>query len=400
MERARFSVVTDRQNDIPRTNRPRLGALKHSHSQIVTPAFMFYTKRGSVPYISREVFEKIVPDDQALFNFALPTCLSFHQPLKEFKHGLNSFVGLEKYLSCCSITDYAVDTPQGYNKKDCVAIQTKSGNQLINHEKYMDIIEVFKPTMYVTLCISDINLNSSFSAIEKSVNISNRLFKSCLEQHHQSEVLKQSGVIAPIQGGYNVQERIRSATFLSEYCDDILGFLFDGFFTDGTIVEEISSDLILPIISKTMEYVPNDKMKIIFGAWTPSLIIDLINSGMDMFDSSLPYITTERNAALIFDYNLKYKNESIIMDVSHCKTDTNVDNLNAYEICLTDTCHFEKFVPIKDSCTCLTCKKHTRSYIHHLLVSNELLGSILLTIHNLHYFNQFFKDIREVLMKQ
>lgn len=41
----------------------------------------------------------------------------------------------QKYLSCCSITDYAVDTPQGYNKKDCVAIQTKSGNQLINHDK-------------------------------------------------------------------------------------------------------------------------------------------------------------------------------------------------------------------------------------------------------------------------
>jgi len=59
-------------------------------------------------------------------------------------------------------------------------------------------------------------------------------------------------VIAPIQGGYNVQERIRSATFLSENHDDVLGFLFDGFFTDGTIAEEIPSDLILPIIDKTM----------------------------------------------------------------------------------------------------------------------------------------------------
>jgi len=59
-------------------------------------------------------------------------------------------------------------------------------------------------------------------------------------------------VIAPIQGGYNVQERIQSATFLSEYHEDVLGFLFDGFFTDGNIVEEISSDLILPIIDKTM----------------------------------------------------------------------------------------------------------------------------------------------------
>ncbi|XP_060834523.1 queuine tRNA-ribosyltransferase accessory subunit 2 [Rhopalosiphum padi] len=400
MEQAEFSVVTDRHNGIPSTNGPRLGTLKHSNSKVITPAFMFYTKCGSVPYISREVFEKIVPDDQVLFNFPLPTCLSFHQPLKEFKRGLNAFVGLEKYLSCCSITDCAVDNPQGYNKKDSVAIKTKSGNQLINYGKYMDIIEVFKPTMYVTLSISDINLDSSPSAIEKSVNISNRLFKSCLERHHQSEVLKQSCMIAPIQGGYNVQERIRSATFLSEYHDDVIGFLFDGFFTDGSIVEEIPSDLILPIVNKTMECLPYDKMKIIFGAWTPSLIIDFINSGVDMFDSSFPYITTERNSALIFDYSLKYKNESIIMDILNHKTDENVDSSNDYEICLTDTSHFEKFVPIKDSCTCLTCKKHTRSYIHHLLVSNELLGSILLTIHNLHYFNQFFKDIREVLMKK
>lgn len=61
-------------------------------------------------------------------------------------------------------------------------------------------------------------------------------------------------MIAPIQGGYNLQERIRSATFLSEYHDNLLGFVFDGFFTDGTIVEEIPSDLIVPIINKTMVF--------------------------------------------------------------------------------------------------------------------------------------------------
>lgn len=49
-------------------------------------------------------------------------------------------------------------------------------------------MEVFKPNMYVTLSFSGINSKSSHSAIEKSVNITNRLFKSCLERHHQSEV--------------------------------------------------------------------------------------------------------------------------------------------------------------------------------------------------------------------
>lgn len=58
-------------------------------------------------------------------------------------------------------------------------------------------------------------------------------------------------MIAPIQGGYNVQERIRSATFLSEF-DELLGFLFDGFFCNGTTVEQIPCDLILPVINKTM----------------------------------------------------------------------------------------------------------------------------------------------------
>lgn len=55
------------------------------------------------------------------------------------------------------------------------------------------------------------------------------------------------------------------------------------------------------------EHLPNDKMKIIFGAWNPNLIIDLINSGVDMFDSSFPLMITERKSALVFDYNFKYK---------------------------------------------------------------------------------------------
>lgn len=103
-------------------------------------------------------------------------------------------------------------------------------------------------------------------------------------------------------------------------------------------------------------------MKIIFGGWTPSLIIDLINSGVDMFDSSFTYLTTERNSAFVFDYILKYKweiflsiiyiyftvfkiiilitlvyrNECLVMDIPHCANNQNTEKSNIYEICLTD----------------------------------------------------------------
>lgn len=100
-------------------------------------------------------------------------------------------------------------------------------------------------------------------------------------------------------------------------------------------------------------------MKIIFGGWTPSLIIDLINSGVDMFDSSSTYLTTERNSAFVFDYNLKYKwgifdinvftvfnififimlvyrNECLVMDIPYCANNESTEKLNIYEICLSD----------------------------------------------------------------
>lgn len=72
-------------------------------------------------------------------------------------------------------------------------------------------------------------------------------------------------MIAPIQGGYNIKERIRSAMFLAEH-DDVLGYLFDGFFTDGATVEEIPSDVILPIINKTMVCKLNTKPDICYGS--------------------------------------------------------------------------------------------------------------------------------------
>lgn len=66
---------------------------------------------GSVPHVSREVFEKIIPDDRVLFNFPLPTSLNFYEPLKEFKQGLNKFVGLEVGYSFVNVTTTEICFP-------------------------------------------------------------------------------------------------------------------------------------------------------------------------------------------------------------------------------------------------------------------------------------------------
>ncbi len=58
-----------------------------------------------------------------------------------------------------------------------------------------------------------------------------------------------------------------------------------------------------------------------------------------------------------------------------------------------DACYKDDLSPISDSCNCLACQHHTRAYIHHLLTTNELLGPILLTMHNLRCYEVFFRDI-------
>lgn len=50
-----------------------------------------------------------------------------------------------------------------------------------------------------------------------------------------------------------------------------------------------------------------------------------------------------------------------------------------------------------NDCDCLACKNHTKAYVNHLLITRELLGPMLLTIHNLHYYKKFFEAIRECI---
>jgi len=66
----------------------------------------------------------------------------------------------------------------------------------------------------------------------------------------------------------------------------------------------------------------------------------------------------------------------------------------SYEINLKDKNFFSDPKPLIDNCSCYTCRKYSRAYLHHLLVTGELLAPILLMMHNLHHYLCFFQEIR------
>ncbi|MBR1763133.1 MAG: tRNA guanosine(34) transglycosylase Tgt [Eubacterium sp.] len=151
-----------------------------------------------------------------------------------------------------------------------------------------------------------------------------------------------------------------------EHMKEISKLDLDGYAIGGLAVGEPKEDM-YRIISAVEPYAPKNKPRYLMGVGTPGNILEGVSRGVDLFDCVMP----SRNArhgqlftkkGIININNAKYKND-------------------------------EK--PIDETCTCSTCKNYSKSYIRHLFKSNEMLGMRLAVIHNLHFYNNLMKEIRE-----
>ena len=114
---------------------------------------------------------------------------------------------------------------------------------------------------------------------------------------------------------------------------------------------------------------PTDKPRYLMGVGTPEDLVAGVAAGIDMFDCVMP-TRNARNGHLFTRFgdlrlrNARYKND---------------------------------LRPVDETCTCYTCRHFTRAYLHHLDRANELLGSRLNSIHNLHYYLQLMQEMRDAI---
>ncbi|XP_073972993.1 queuine tRNA-ribosyltransferase accessory subunit 2 [Rhodnius prolixus] len=346
-----------------------------------TPLLLLNTKGGSIPHITHEVFQFLTREQHGI-QISLPSSVHCFEGVKDFEKGISNFVGLQECVSYCSVQDPSTNTPEGYNGKNSISIWSNSGRMSLDANRYMDLMEAFRPDMYQALCHGDTNINSKKKKIKKAVDITAFLLDECLARHNKSEVLQSSAIFGVVEGGYDLDARRLSAKLLAERKVD--GFVIDGLHNNGSSLDSINIDNVRPVIEETLKSLPEDKLRIIHGSWKPNYVLDLVEMGIDVFDSSLAEIVTERNSALVFRYEL------VPID--------SIDRpgLERFEISLQDESFKEDFGPILEGCTCLTCRKHTKAYIYHLISNKELLASVLIMMHNLHHYIEFFKKIRSI----
>lgn len=110
---------------------------------------------------------------------------------------------------------------------------SRGGRHLLSADKYMDIVEAFKPDLYIALCDGDTNIDSSKKRVTKAVKRSKTLFDQCLTRHSISEALKTAGILAAVEGGYDIEGRTASADYLKD--KPVVGYVIDGLHNNGSI---------------------------------------------------------------------------------------------------------------------------------------------------------------------
>ncbi|XP_014215134.1 queuine tRNA-ribosyltransferase accessory subunit 2 [Copidosoma floridanum] len=341
-----------------------------------TPMLLLYTRRGSVPHLTKDVLKKLTAEQQFLLT-NLPSTILMTDCVKQFD-SFGEFVGLQEYPFFLGIQDPSEQVEKAHHRNGSVSVWSRNGRTTVTPDKYMDLVENFKPDVYVTLFDGDTDKDSSQKRINKSLCTSKNLFSACYKKHQESDVLRNKGFLGAVVGGYNLQARAESIKHMEG--KELLGCVIDALHRNGIETQGITIDQVKPVIEHSLNLLPVDKLRVLNGCWNPSTILDLVNLGIDVFDSSYAFLMTEEKKSLTF-----------LCD--DCESCMRVER--RFMVDLSEKRYKEDFDPICKSCTCLTCKNHTKAYIHHLIHTKELLSLVLLMIHNTHLYIEFFKQIRQ-----
>lgn len=204
--------------------------------------------------------------------------------------------------------------------------------------------------------------------VKESVERTTRWLKRCKSEIDRLNELpatinKKQMLFGINQGGIYEDIRVEHAKVISD-----MGL--DGYAIGGLAVGETHEEM-YRILEKVVPYLPQNKPIYLMGVGTPSNILEAVERGVDFFDCVMP----SRNGRH-----------------SHVFTNYGVINLLNAKYQLDDT-------SIDSECNCPTCKNYTKAYIRHLFKAKEMLGMRLCVIHNLYFYNNLMKEIRESIDK-
>jgi len=202
----------------------------------------------------------------------------------------------------------------------------------------------------------------SFDSNEKEVIESMRLSMRWAARSKEAFVEREGyGLFGIVQGGVHKDWREESAKALTE-----IGF--DGYAIGGLAVGE-GQELMFSTLDFTCPMLPADRPRYLMGVGKPSDLVGAVKRGVDMFDCVMPTRSGRTGQAWTRRGSINIRNAR----------------------------HNEDPRPLDEDCHCPACSNYSRAYLHHLNKAGEILGSMLLTWHNLQYYQDLMKGLRQAI---
>ena len=341
---------------IAHDDKARLGKIHTNRGIIDTPAFMPVGTQGTV--------KGIFPDDIKKTNTQIILGNTYHLLLRPGISVLNKFNGLHNFMNWQKpiLTDsggYQIMSLSKFNK-----IDLKVGAIFTSHLDGKKIILSPEKSIQVQKSInSDIIMvldecprhTTDKKILSNAINVSTQWAKRSKTEFGND---KTKGLFGIAQGGLIKDLRIESIEKLIEID-------FNGYAMGGLAVGEKQSEM-LKILNETTDKLPKNKPRYLMGVGTPSDILGAIKEGIDMFDCVMPTRSGRTGLAFTWQGKINLKNSKYQNDKA----------------------------PLDENCDIRDLNKYSKSYLNHLIKSNEMMASMLISLHNIYFYQQFMSEIR------
>jgi queuine tRNA-ribosyltransferase len=343
---------------LARDGAARRGRLTTARGTIETPVFMPLATTGTV--------KAMTPEGVAATGARIVLGNTYHLMLRPGAERIAELGGLHRFMNW----PHAILTDSGGYQVMSLAARRTITESGVTFRSHLDgSLHELTPERSIAiqhLLGADVTMAldecTPYPAPAEAVEASMEMSMRWAERSRSSFVERPGqGVFGIVQGGVHADLRLRSAARLIE-----IGF--DGYAVGGLAIGE-GQVTTFAVLDATVPALPQDRPRYLMGIGKPADLVGAVLRGIDMFDCVLP--TRSGRTAQAF---------------------TRSGTLN-----LRNARHADDPMPLDPECRCPACAGYSRAYLHHLSRSSEILGSMLLTAHNLRYYADLMAGMRAAI---
>lgn len=349
----------------PRT-RARAGLLHTPHGPVETPIFMPVGTQATVKTLSQQDLETL--GTRILLGNAYHLYLRPGHELIDRAGGLHAFMGWERPI----LTDsggYQVFSLNELRKISAEGVRFQShldgSSHLFTPEKVMEIEHGLGADIIMAFdeCTS---FPCTRQYARDSMELTLRWAARCLKRHLQ---LAAERTHRPPQALFGIVQGSTFADLRADCARRLSAMDLPGYAIGGLAVGEPRAEMFAGI-DATLPHLPTRKPRYLMGVGLPNDLVEAVAAGIDMFDCVIPTRNARNGTAFTRSGRVRLKNAKFAEDRA----------------------------PLDGDCACKTCRHYTRAYLRHLFQTREILGLHLATCHNVHFYLQLMRDMRQAII--